>query len=196
MARPTKNSTSRRWWVGNLILRACRVVLGVGKPCDWSVIREGPLQKIDQAIDLGRQHGIHITLNFHRIPGYCINGCELELADLFTGTKAQRDKALDAGVYQWKAFARRYKGIPNRHLSFDLINEPPQNVGEVGRFQQDATCGRAGVDGRQPGCGRSGVGIFSVGAARKLRSHGQRTRGRDNTKTSRAINWIAGYSSC
>jgi hypothetical protein len=40
------------------------------------VIREGPLQKIDQAIDLGRQHGIHITLNFHRIPGYCINGCE------------------------------------------------------------------------------------------------------------------------
>jgi hypothetical protein len=52
------------------------VVLGVGKPCDWLVIREGPLQKIDQAIDLGRQHGIHITLNFHRIPGYCINGCE------------------------------------------------------------------------------------------------------------------------
>jgi hypothetical protein len=136
MARPTKNSTSRRWWVGNLILRACRVVLGVGKPCDWSVIREGPLQKIDQAIDLGRQHGIHITLNFHRIPGYCINGCELELADLFTGTKAQRDKALDAGVYQWKAFARRYKGIPNRHLSFDLINEPPKMWAKWGVFNK------------------------------------------------------------
>jgi len=97
-----------------------------GSRDDWSVIREEPLKKIDQAVDLGRQHGIHINLNFHRIPGYCINGRELEPADLFTGTKAERDKALAASVYHWKAFARRYKGIPNRRLSFDLINEPPK----------------------------------------------------------------------
>jgi endoglucanase len=97
-----------------------------GNRDDWSVIREEPLKKIDQAIDLGRQHGIHINLNFHRIPGYCINGREQEPADLFSGTKAQRDKALGAGVYHWEAFARRYKGIPNWRLSFDLINEPPK----------------------------------------------------------------------
>src|ERR1019366_58023 len=93
---------------------------------DWSVIREEPLKEIDRAVDLGRQHGIHINLNFHRIPGYCINGRELELADLFSGMRADRDKALAAAVFHWKAFARRYKGIPNRHLSFDLINEPPK----------------------------------------------------------------------
>src|SRR2546430_371428 len=68
---------------------------------DWSVIREEPMKKIDQAVDLGRQYGIHINLNFHRIPGYCINGRELEQADLFTGTKVERDKALAAGVYHW-----------------------------------------------------------------------------------------------
>ena len=97
-----------------------------GSKDDWSVIREEPLKEIDRAVDLGRQHGIHINLNFHRIPGYCINGRELELADLFSGMRADRDKALAAAVFHWKAFARRYKGIPNRHLSFDLINEPPK----------------------------------------------------------------------
>lgn len=60
---------------------------------DWSVIREEPLKEIDRAMELGRQYGIHINLNFHRIPGYCINGRELEPADLFSGTAAQREKA-------------------------------------------------------------------------------------------------------
>jgi len=97
-----------------------------GSRDDWSVMREEPLKEIDQAVDLGRQYGIHINLNFHRCPGYCINGRELEPADLFTGTAVQREKALAATVFHWKAFARRYKGIPNRRLSFDLINEPPK----------------------------------------------------------------------
>ena len=97
-----------------------------GSKDDWSVIREEPLQEIERAVDLGRQHGIHVNLNFHRIPGYCINGRELEPADLFSGTRAERDRALAAAVFHWKAFARRYKGISNRYLSFDLINEPPK----------------------------------------------------------------------
>ena len=59
------------------------------------MIGEEPLKKIDQGIDLGRQHGIHINLNFPRIPGYCINGRELEPVDfVLSGTRAQRDKAL------------------------------------------------------------------------------------------------------
>ncbi len=93
---------------------------------DWTIIREAPLKEVDRAIDLGKQYGIHINLNLHRIPGYCINGRELEPADLFSGRKTERDKALTAAVFHWKNFARRYKGIPNRRLSFDLINEPPK----------------------------------------------------------------------
>jgi endoglucanase len=97
-----------------------------GRKDDWSYINEEPLKEIDRAIDLGKQFGIHVNLNFHRIPGYCINERELEPADLFSGTKVQRDKALAAAVFHWQTFAKRYKGIPNRHLSFDLINEPPK----------------------------------------------------------------------
>ena len=39
---------------------------------------------------------------------------------------AQRQQAQDAVVHHWRAFAARYKGVPNRRLSFDLINKPPK----------------------------------------------------------------------
>lgn len=93
-----------------------------GNRDNWTEIREEPLTQIDRAVDLGKQHGIHININFHRIPGYCINQRELEPADLFTGTAVQRHKALAAAKFHWQAFAKRYKGIPNRNVSFDLIN--------------------------------------------------------------------------
>jgi len=93
---------------------------------DWSVIREEPLKEIDRAVDLGRQYGVHVNLSFHRCPGYCINGRELEPADLFSGTASQRQRAQEAAARHWQAFARRFKGIPNRRVSFDLVNEPPK----------------------------------------------------------------------
>jgi len=103
---------------------------------DWTQIREEPLKKLDQGLELGWRHGMHINLNFHRIPGYCINERELEPADLFTGTKSERDRALAAAVYHWRAFARRYKGVPNRRLSFDLINEPPKMRSYEGALEE------------------------------------------------------------
>jgi endoglucanase len=107
-----------------------------GSPKDWTYINEAPLKEIDRVIDLGKQHSIHINLNFHRIPGYCINGRELEPADLFTGRKDERDRALTAAVFHWRTFAKRYKGVPSEHLSFDLINEPPSMRSYEGAFQE------------------------------------------------------------
>jgi endoglucanase len=92
---------------------------------DWYKIDEDVLQDIDEIIELGKQYKIHINLNFHRAPGYCINGRELEPMNLFDDTAENMQKALDAAVYHWRVFARRYKGIPSSQLSFDLINEPP-----------------------------------------------------------------------
>jgi endoglucanase len=96
-----------------------------GSRDDWSLVREEPLKQIDRAVELGRQYGVHVNINFHRIPGYCINGREMEPVDLFSGRRAERDRALAAAVFHWKTFAARYQGIPSRQLSFDLINEPP-----------------------------------------------------------------------
>jgi endoglucanase len=88
-------------------------------PTDWLKLREEELAHIDQAVELGRKHGIHVNLNFHRAPGYCVNPPK-EPADLWSD-----EKALDACAYHWAAFAKRYKGIPNERVSFDLLNEPP-----------------------------------------------------------------------
>jgi endoglucanase len=87
-------------------------------PKDWLTLRENELKHIDDAVKLGGQHGVHVNLNFHRAPGYCVNPPR-EPLDLWTD-----DKALDACAFHWAQFARRYKGIPSERLSFDLLNEP------------------------------------------------------------------------
>ncbi|MBN2102851.1 cellulase family glycosylhydrolase [bacterium] len=100
-------------------------------PDDWYTIDETVFQDIDEVIELGRKYSIHINLNMHRVPGYCINGRDQEPMDLFNDTAENMQKALDAVNFHWKYLAMRYRDIPNRHLSFDLINEPPHMTTEA-----------------------------------------------------------------
>lgn len=94
-------------------------------PARWLEIDERPFRFIDEAFVFGKRYGLHINLNLHRIPGYCINGREEEPRDLFEGPAEHREQALAAACHHWRYLARRYKGIPNTRLSFDLVNEPP-----------------------------------------------------------------------
>jgi endoglucanase len=87
---------------------------------DVMKIKESAFSGIDRIVELGRAHGLHVNLNFHRAPGYCINSSELEPFVLW------RDKdAEDAFVFHWDYFARRYKDINPNELSFNLVNEAP-----------------------------------------------------------------------
>lgn len=92
-------------------------------PAEPLKLREPELQHIDQAIKFGQQHQVHVNLNLHRAPGYCVNPPK-EPLDLW-----KDDQALDACAFHWAHFAKRFKGIPNQRLSFDLLNEPA-NVSE------------------------------------------------------------------
>lgn len=94
------------------------------EPDDWMKFREDALSEIDEAIELGRRYGVHVNLNFHRAPGYCVNPPK-EPLDLWTN-----DEALDVCAKHWAYFARRYKNIPNKELTFDLLNEPSGSVPE------------------------------------------------------------------
>jgi endoglucanase len=85
---------------------------------DWKLISERVLKEIDQAIQYGKQRGIHVCLNFHRAPGYCVNP-PAEPFDLWSN-----ETALEACAFHWSHFAKRYKGIPNTQVSFNLLNEP------------------------------------------------------------------------
>jgi endoglucanase len=107
-----------------------------GKPTDWTYINDEPLGEIDRALDLGKEYAVHVNLNFHRIPGYCINGRDLEPVDLFTGHKDEAARALKAACFHWAHFARRYKSVPSSQLSFDLINEPPKMRSYEGYFEE------------------------------------------------------------
>ena len=87
-------------------------------PGDWKTLKEQPLREIDQAVEFGRKHGVHVNINFHRAPGYCVNPPK-EPLDLWTD-----EAALAASCLHWAHFAHRYKGIPSSAVSFDLLNEP------------------------------------------------------------------------
>ncbi len=89
-------------------------------PAVWTQMDEAQLRHIDQAVAWGKAHDVHINLNLHRIPGYCVNRQELEPMLLW-----KDEPALEAACAQWRQFAERYRGVSNQHLSFDLINEPP-----------------------------------------------------------------------
>ncbi len=79
---------------------------------------EGALEEIDRIVALGRKHGLHVCLNFHRAPGWTVHHPK-EPTSLWTDAETRRICAL-----HWAAFARRHRGIPGRELSFNLVNEP------------------------------------------------------------------------
>jgi endoglucanase len=95
------------------------------EPERWTKVKEAGLAEVDRGLELGRQYGLHTSLNLHRIPGYCVNQRTLEPFDLFEGPPEKQAEALRAASYHWQFLARRYRGIPSDCLSFDLINEPP-----------------------------------------------------------------------
>ena len=101
-------------------------------PHDWKLIREPIMKEIDQALALGRRHGIHVCMNFHRAPGYSVDRSVQEPFNLWTDAEA-----LEACVYHWRHFAARYKDVPNSALSFDLLNEP--GLVTEKQFLDDAT---------------------------------------------------------
>ncbi|MBK7106476.1 MAG: cellulase family glycosylhydrolase [Ignavibacteriae bacterium] len=105
------------------------------KPENWLEINEDIFTDIDEVIEFGKQYKIHINLNLHRVPGYCINGRNLEPMDLFDDTIENMQTALDAVVHHWKFIANRYKGLPNQQVTFDLINEPPGKT-NVKRYEE------------------------------------------------------------
>lgn len=92
------------------------------------------LDWIDQVMDWGQKYGIHICLNFHRAPGYCVNRNDLEPYDLFKDVEPQ-----EAFCSHWELFSKRYKQISSKKLSFNLLNEPTAEPADYIRVAKAAT---------------------------------------------------------
>ncbi|TWU40258.1 Endoglucanase precursor [Novipirellula aureliae] len=85
---------------------------------DWNRINEQQLKEIDQAVEWGKRYNIHVMINFHRAPGYTV-ASPAEPTSVWTDLETQR-----ACAKHWAMFAKRYRDVPSRNLSFNLFNEP------------------------------------------------------------------------
>ena len=96
---------------------------------NWDNFTETEVIKIDKAVQWGTKYGVHVCINIHRAPGYCVNPATLPVnqqLNLWTDTVAQK-----AFINHWTFFANRYKDISPEALSFNLINEPSNVTDEV-----------------------------------------------------------------
>ncbi len=82
-------------------------------------INEEALERVDQLVYLAHKYNLHVSLNLHRAPGYCINAGFHEPYNLWKDKEAQ-----EAFYWHWNMWANRYKNISRDKISFDLLNEP------------------------------------------------------------------------
>jgi endoglucanase len=88
-------------------------------PEDVNKFDPAVLEEIDKLIFMAHKYDLHVSLNLHRGPGYCINAGFHEPFNLWKDTAAR-----DAFNQHWSMWAERYKQISPEKLSFDLLNEP------------------------------------------------------------------------
>jgi endoglucanase len=82
-------------------------------------INEEEVDRIEAFVRKAQDRGLHVSLNLHRAPGYCINAGFYEPYDLWKSKEAQ-----EAFNFHWGMWGKRFKNVPSSKISFDLLNEP------------------------------------------------------------------------
>lgn len=77
------------------------------------------VEKVEQLVYLAHKYGLHVSLNLHRAPGFCVNAGFEEPYNLWQDDQAMKDFA-----WHWKFWAKRFKNVSRDKISFDLLNEP------------------------------------------------------------------------
>lgn len=89
------------------------------KPEEVYQIDEQRVEAIEQLVHMAQKQGMHVSLNLHRAPGYCINAGFNEPYNLWLDEEAQK-----AFYHHWNFWANRFKNSSPQKISFDLLNEP------------------------------------------------------------------------
>jgi endoglucanase len=77
------------------------------------------VHKVEDLVDTAHKYGLHVSLNLHRAPGFCVNAGFQEPYNLWQDEQAMADFA-----WHWKFWAKRFRRISSEKISFDLLNEP------------------------------------------------------------------------
>ncbi|MGF1586142.1 MAG: glycoside hydrolase family 5 protein [Bacteroidales bacterium] len=89
------------------------------RPDEVYNINEEAVERIDTLVEMAQRYNMHVSLNLHRAPGYCINAGFHEPYNLWMDEEAQQ-----AFNFHWQMWARRYRNLSSDKISFDLVNEP------------------------------------------------------------------------
>jgi len=76
------------------------------KPEEVFDYNENALQEIEKLVYLANKYGLHVSLNLHRAPGFCINAGFNEPYNLWKDDEAQR-----ALYIHWEMWAKRFKEV-------------------------------------------------------------------------------------
>lgn len=92
-------------------------------PDDVYKINSQAIDQIESVIDMAHRYKMHVSLNMHRAPGFCVNAGFHEPYNLWQDQAAQ-----DAFNFHWSMWAKKFKNTSRKKLSFDLLNEPCMRV--------------------------------------------------------------------
>lgn len=77
------------------------------------------VREVDRLVKMAHKHDIHVSLNLHRAPGFCVNAGFNEPYNLW-----KDEQALDDFCWHWNFWAKKYRNVSRDLISFDLLNEP------------------------------------------------------------------------
>jgi aryl-phospho-beta-D-glucosidase BglC (GH1 family) len=89
------------------------------KPEEIYKINEKEVDNIQALVERANKYGLHVSINLHRAPGYCINAGFHEPYNLWKDNEAQ-----EAFYFHWNMWAKRFASKTPEQISFDLLNEP------------------------------------------------------------------------
>ena len=108
-------------WIRELGFNFVRVMVDYHFICrddDWTKPDPAKCGFIDEALTMSRRHRLHMNLCLSIPPGVDYKVTRSKEV-LFADAKAQ-----GALVDYWRFLAKRYRGVPNEELTFNLFNEP------------------------------------------------------------------------
>jgi len=88
-------------------------------PDDVYHIDEKEVDNVQSLVEMAGKYGLHVSLNLHRAPGFCVNAGFNEPYNLWQDKAAQ-----EAFYFHWGMWAKRFAGLTPNQISFDLVNEP------------------------------------------------------------------------
>ena len=88
-------------------------------PDDVLNIDQKAVDEVAALVEKANKYKLHVSLDLHRAPGFCVNAGFNEPYNLWEDKEAQ-----EAFYFHWEMWAKQFAEKSREQISFDLVNEP------------------------------------------------------------------------